>query len=393
MNRETVDVRPAQASSQQGDSAAVPCNAVEGESKPEGWILTRAKRLGFVCVTAAVSALLLTTIAIAADGFPTNGDSAAANNGMWFLLDDGNSDHVSVTESTYGAYFLPAWRMTFNPKIELYTELLSGGCEPQDETGLFTFLYARVNCPAYVVIHLRMGDLNDTFVGGDVSTKMDVRGDDGRDYIRTARGKDSLDGGAGNDVLRSGHAVDLLLGGADDDILDGGQGADSHDCGEGSGDKAQYQGRTSKVTVTLDDVANDGESGEGDNVMKTCENVEGWNGPDVLTGSTGSNRLYGRDGNDTLSGSGGDDWLWGGNGNDALKGDTGSDRLHGEAGSDTITGGAGADTVWGDDGNDVINAKGDGSVDTIYCGGGATDVVYADATDRVDIGTCEQIIN
>lgn len=70
---------------------------------------------------------------------------------------------------------------------------------------------------------LDMDDLNDTFVGGVVAAKMDIRGEDGNDYIRTAKGKDQLLGGSGNDVLRSGDADDMLFGSPDDDVLDGGR--------------------------------------------------------------------------------------------------------------------------------------------------------------------------
>ena len=355
----------------------------------------RRRRIRAMSLLAVLSALLGTSVALAADQFPDPNTLYQAEGGgddVWIALRDGYAHTVTMQDTSIN-FVNSAWEMKFSKEIVANHDL--GLCDRRD--GILTVSRAGFNglaCMDTFVtsVHLRLADLGDMFVGGDRALKMDIRGEAGSDYIRTSKGKDQLDGGGGKDVLRSGDNIDTLLGGADDDILDGGRGADLHECGDGS-DTAQYQGRASKVTVTLDDVANDGESGEGDNVKKTCENVEGWNGPDVLTGSTGSNRLFGRDGNDTLSGGGGDDWLWGSNGNDTLRGDAGSDRIHGEAGADTITGGAGADTLWGDDGNDIINGKGDGFIDTIYCGGGLTDVVYADATDRVDIGTCEQIIH
>lgn len=349
-------------------------------------------RLAGVAVTSL--APLTAGFAFAADEFPDPDSGAQAkvsDSEVWIALKDGYSHTVSVKDTTI-SFVNPGWEMKFSRYIVANSDL--PGCERRN--GLLTASGGRFTELACLagrsVVHLLLADLNDTFVGGEQALKMDIRGQAGSDYIRTAKGKDWLEGGAGNDVLRAGDNADTLNGGADDDILDGYKGADVHECGDGT-DKAQYQGRTAKVTVTLDDVANDGESGEGDNVKRTCENVEGWNGADSLTGSSGSNRLYGRDGNDTLSGAGGDDWLYGSNGNDTLKGDAGNDRIHGEAGADTITGGSGADTIWGEDGNDVINAKGDGSIDTVFCGAGETDIVYADATDRVDIGTCEQIIN
>src|SRR4029434_6559459 len=77
------------------------------------------------------------------------------------------------------------------------------------------------------------------------------------------------------------------------------------------------------VTVILDDIANDGELGEGDNVHADVENVIGGNGDDKLEGSAANNVLRGGNGNDTLSGNAGNDTLDGGAGSDELFGNAG----------------------------------------------------------------------
>jgi Ca2+-binding RTX toxin-like protein len=161
------------------------------------------------------------------------------------------------------------------------------------------------------------------------------------------------------------------------------------DCGDGT-DVIQYQGRTSTLNITLDGLANDGETGENDSITSDCENVESWNGADKVVGSSAANRLSGRDGNDSLKGAGGNDRLYGGAGKDNLSGEAGNDYLSGEAADDTISGGSGTDTVYGGEGNDSINVK-DGVRDVVYCGGGAYDAVVYDAgIDEIDIGTCER---
>jgi Ca2+-binding RTX toxin-like protein len=92
--------------------------------------------------------------------------------------------------------------------------------------------------------------------------------------------------------------------------------------------------------------ADDGESGEADDVHEDIENVIGGTGDDVLTGNSGSNALTGGAGNDDLSGGAGAascsadvDVLTGGDGNDTFKMGLISDC------GDEIVGGAGTDTV------------------------------------------------
>lgn len=88
------------------------------------------------------------------------------------------------------------------------------------------------------------------------------------------------------------------------------------------------------------------------------------NGNNVVSGTSGEDRLDGGNGNDTLSGLDGHDWLTGGNGNDYLLGGTGNDRLDGENGNDQLDGGDGNDLLTGDNGNDsLIGGAGDDRLD------------------------------
>jgi hypothetical protein len=167
-----------------------------------------------------------------------------------------------------------------------------------------------------------------------------------------------LVGGAGDDALRGGAGDDTLLGedqagGANsgNDTLDGGPGNDTLRGGDGI-DTATYAGRTTQVTVTLDDRADDGSAGERDNVRSDVENAIAGASDDTLVGSATANVLTGGPGNDRLTGAGG------------------------------------ADTLVGGSGDDVIDAA-DGNADTIICGDG-NDTADADAVDAV-APDCEHV--
>ena len=100
-------------------------------------------------------------------------------------------------------------------------------------------------------------------------------------------GLNRLDGAGGNDVLRGGAGKDVIVGGA------------------GSGDAVDYADRSAPVTVSLDNVDNDGEPGENDDIDTTVESIVGGNGNDTLRGNAGSNTLDGRGGDDILDAFGG----------------------------------------------------------------------------------------
>jgi Ca2+-binding RTX toxin-like protein len=243
----------------------------------------------------------------------------------------------------------------------------------------------------------------------------------------------TIEGGPGNDTL---------TGGPGDDTLDGGTGADLLAGGAGT-DLATYRSRTAPVTVLLDNVANDGQAGEGDDVQ--TENVAGGVAADVLSGDAGPNLLqgrygddllYGHGGNDNIDGSGGNDTTIGGAGADILNGNTGidtadysargnpvnvtldgvqndgavaegdnvraenviggqgDDQITGDAADNTLDGGPGVDVLRGLDGNDTLLAR-DGVLDTtIDCDGGTTpgsaDSAVIDTLDPLPMG-CESV--
>jgi hypothetical protein len=189
-------------------------------------------------------------------------------------------------------------------------------------------------------------DLDD---GADLTTLVDVNaavsqfGGTGNDILGGGDGLDILSGGDGDDDLSGGGGTDVLEGGAGDDTLNGGTGAD--EVRGGSGLDLAIQTSTAAQTLTLDDLANDGEANEGDNIFGDVEQAATGIGDDTIVGNAADNGLIGDEGNDDITGAGGQDVLLG----------------------------AGGD--------DTIHAR-DGEVDTIACGLG-NDVVFADANDVI----------
>ena len=147
---------------------------------------------------------------------------------------------------------------------------------------------------------LRSDTGSDTMLGGEGADELDDAGDDG------AGGNDTIDGGPGPD--------EVLLG-SGDDVVNGGTGVDTAELGSGDD------------TVRLDDLANDGETGEAKNLRSDLEIVDGGGGGDTLFGNGGANTLRGGLGNDLIDGGAGDDSIDGGGGADDLAGGDGVDTL------------------------------------------------------------------
>jgi Ca2+-binding RTX toxin-like protein len=186
-------------------------------------------------------------------------------------------------------------------------------------------------------------DPDDGFRGG-TPERDDVRAD--VENINGGSGDDTLIGGLGHDTINGGAGDDILSGGpggascADDvDVLNGNDGDDlfvmgvSSNCGDaidgGNGrDVGDYQMRTAGVSLVVDTVANDGETGEGDKVLGTIEVILGGSVGDTLTGGAGNDELHGGEGNDLLSGVAGNDSLVGGPGADTLLGGSGDDYFN-----------------------------------------------------------------
>src|SRR5215213_1432099 len=157
------------------------------------------------------------------------------------------------------------------------------------------------------------GDSNDS-VTVSPSVRANLFGGAGDDSLTGGGASFTLTHSTANEMLSGGSGADTLYGGQDDDTLDGGSGADSLR-GEAGTDVASYTTRTSAVTVTIDNVANDG-AGEGDDVRTDVERVLGGSGNDTLTGTSASEELNGAGGDDTLRATAGADTLIGGSGRD-----------------------------------------------------------------------------
>jgi hypothetical protein len=138
---------------------------------------------------------------------------------------------------------------------------------------------------------------------------------------------ENLNGGAGADSLTGSPAANVLAGGKGPDVLSGLGGIDT----------ANYAGRTTSLTVTLDGLANDGGSEDvvssvRENVKPDVENITGGSGADALTGSSAANRLVGGGGLDTVAGLDGADTV----------------HVKGDRVADVVTCGSGADTLTAD---------------------------------------------
>jgi hypothetical protein len=192
-----------------------------------------------------------------------------------------------------------------------------------------------------------------------------------------------IDGHAGNDTLAGQGGDDLLVAGPGADVFAGGPGEDTVD----------YELSLAAVSVTLDGQANDGQSGEDDNVGPggDIEDIVGGPGDDTLVGDAAANAFDGGAGNDVLSGASGADILAGGDGadvaaylertapvtatidgladsGDASDGPAGArdtighdvEILWGGHGDDHLTGDEGPNALYGGDGADVLAGRGGG---------------------------------
>jgi len=221
------------------------------------------------------------------------------------------------------------------------------------------------------------GDGDDLVVGGDRADTLsgdagddDIQGQPGPDVIRGGAGSDvitgdtPLGGGSpGDDVIDAGPGRDSITGQGGDDTLAGGGGNDhffedflTDRAGGGSDvliggpgvDLADYGFRVpgdGALRVSLDGRANDGQSGEGDNVRPDVENVAGaGSARNVLVGSGRRNNLAGGGARDLIVGRGGNDVLRGSGGRDTLKGSGGRDRfIANDCTRDRVNGGSGRD--------------------------------------------------
>jgi Ca2+-binding RTX toxin-like protein len=303
------------------------------------------------------------------------------------------------------------------------------------------------------IANLTGGSGNDTLIGSDATNVLD--GGDGNDTLfglNNPTGADNVDqllGGNGNDDLDGGLGNDNLDGGAGSNTADysndgrtsqvtihldtsaktanasgeqdtlanienaigtpfndtfwgdtsandfrGGAGRDTMHYDDAKHDKG--------VTVSLDDQANDGAAGEGDNIHSDIENVLGGAGDDTFLAGNASESFDGKGfttNYDTVSfanltvpvtvtlltksatagsnlytytlngiahvvGTPLGDSISGSNQGDFLEGGAGDDTLRGALGNDTLSGGAGTDTVVYDGDNRTAGVQVDLNVGT-----------------------------
>ena len=192
-----------------------------------------------------------------------------------------------------------------------------------------------VFCPTnnFQRISATLGGGEDEFAAGN-ALPMTVNAGPGEDEVTTGPGPDVVLGGPGDDVLdldtnNSAGTSSEVDGGPDDDELKIGRDSRATLVRGGDGrDTATYRFASGARTVTIDNVANDGGSGEGDDVRTDVEVVIGGSSGDNLTGSGNGETLDGAAGTDTLTGLGGPDTLIGGSGpNDATFGGEGDDAI------------------------------------------------------------------
>lgn len=203
-------------------------------------------------------------------------------------------------------------------------------------------------------IAVTLGGGNDTFNGAGnaygagatpFTIAVTVYGGAGNDTITGGAGDDTIYGGSGDDTIAGGDGDDNLNGGDDDDTFNEGTAANGGDVfnGDAGDDTVSYAARvnTSSVTVTMGASANDGASGEGDDVTSTIEVLYGGLAGDSLTGSASDDEIHGGAGDDTISGGDGDDTLYGDAGNDTFV----EEADLASSGTDQFSGGADIDTM------------------------------------------------
>jgi hypothetical protein len=239
---------------------------------------------------------------------------------------------------------------------------LTGECQPSG-AGRF--------CPGanFGVVDVFLGDGNDTLEHGFYG---------------------AVEGGAGDDDIRVRNGIFSLVGGA---------GADRLDATAATEASVSYADHTDGVGVRVNELADDGAPGEGDNVMGAITSIGGGGGNDNLESGPVTRSLFGAEGDDILVGNADRNYLTGGPGDDQLLAGDGSDSLVGDAGADVLSGGGGLDEATyggvaplrlsiGDGPNDGAAGEGDdirGDVEAIGGGQGA-DVLVGNADGNRLIG-------
>jgi hypothetical protein len=117
----------------------------------------------------------------------------------------------------------------------------------------------------------------------------------------------------------------------------------------------------------------------------TGSGIYGGRGNDTLNGSQQRDLLWGEEDNDRIFGRGGSDRLYGSGGRDYLRGGDGDDILRGGAGRDNLYGGAGNDTLFGNEGRDRMAGGGGADVFVLQAGVGTETIVDFREGDRLGL--------
>ena len=234
--------------------------------------------------------------------------------------------------------------------------------------------------------YMEGGPGNDIMVSGNGAD--DLRGGDGNDTMQSFSGPDTVRGEAGDDSVSAGKEEPATNSA---DVIDGGPGSDKIPAVD-----ADYnRGFDDDVSVSVDGQPNDGEAGEGDNVIG-IENFTVTANRATIVGSDAADDIFVEANGSTIRGMGGNDSLRAYDGNDTIEGGDGDDYLEGGFGNDVLTGGPGKDLFQGDRtesnvfavGSDQIFAR-DGVSEQVSCGIGS-DTAEVDGNDVVD-SSCESV--
>jgi Ca2+-binding RTX toxin-like protein len=204
---------------------------------------------------------------------PLTGQGGSGNDNLSFNANFGSGSPAASIADTSGTDNLSLGVTSFN--------------------GVITFGYGTVSAGT-----------GDDIVAGTAT----VNGDAGKDLVRGLGGASSaitLNGGTEDDVFQMNDSTtEIVNGGAGNDIVD--------------------YSSSNGVTVTLDTIPNDGQTGPGQvdnaNLDASVEGIKGSQGIDFLTGGGSNDVITGGPGNDTLNGLAGDDYFDGQDGADTING-------------------------------------------------------------------------
>jgi Ca2+-binding RTX toxin-like protein len=319
--------------------------------------------------------------------------SYSANSGL-LVQGDAASDGASVQLTADGNYEVSSGTTDISPiRVESATFVAGPGCTRPALTRV------RCNATGSRVITGNLGAASDRLSASGAVGDMFVNGGTEGDIITGGTGFDAIDGSSGNDVLTGGGGndtveggegkdtiradgasadagSDVLRGGADDDIFRAHATAARADRIEGGAgtDTADYSPRAVAVSLTVSygqpRVADDGQSGEGDDIGSDVEAFIGGSGADSISvrqvaGASAPQQIR-------------------------LVGNAGIDRLI--SGTDIATEfdpGIGSDVVEGSSVADRVLGR-DAENDRVDCNGGI-DGFIADLRDDPISAECEQV--